>query len=545
MDPTTSLSTWSEYFCLKKNKLKWTSTLADLKAFLLDEEKAANSSWRSPSGGTWVFESDQLKVTWHSKSENISFEGASDKHLAERIISLLARADDKRVKANPVEAELSLVKSIEINEAEPVKSIEINETGDKNDLGVNNSMNEVIMTSTVVDLDLPLSNDGLNDEIIINHEEAITQAENTRSKTCVQSVPQDLHTANTSLNPSGGIDESHGCDSEMRLLRLRFERFTDNVTNKLTNLANEISNIVENKPYSIVVLESLIDEHKKEKVELSKANEELKEQNTGMSHTISDLHNSIDALQNEKASLLSIIRLLQSESTVNTNANHSHSAYQKVSYGKSSNSNREADKNASKFPDISSTNKFSWLTVEDTVEVNDSNVSSQSSDDECSAFECKLNDDKCKSKRPLNSRAPRKQIKEFQKYHHERSDDQEKSPKDITRTKSTKRKQLHRNRTEASTNLPSSSKPSDYHTSSQNTGGVSERHMKGNIKTKRNTVIVGDSIIKYVKGWELSNPTQRVTVKSFSGANLEDMDDFINPILRQLLQSNFKLAIAH
>ena len=150
MDPTNSLSTWSDYFCLKKNKLKWTSTLADLKAFLLDEEKAANSSWRSPSGGTWVFESDQLKVTWHSKSENISFEGASGKDLAERIISLLTRADDERVKANPVEAEL--VKSIEINEAEPVKSIEINESGDKNknDLGVNNSMNEVTMISTVV-----------------------------------------------------------------------------------------------------------------------------------------------------------------------------------------------------------------------------------------------------------------------------------------------------------------------------------------------------------------------------------------------------------
>ena len=162
------------------------------------------------------------------------------------------------------------MKSIEINEAEPVKSIEINESGDKNknDLGVNNSMNEVIMTSTVVGL--PLSNKGWNEEISTNHEEVITQAENTRSKTCVQSVPQDLHTANTSLNPSGGIDESHGCDSEMRLLRLTFERFADNVTNKLTNLANEISNIEENKPYSIVVLESLIDEHKKEKAELFK-----------------------------------------------------------------------------------------------------------------------------------------------------------------------------------------------------------------------------------------------------------------------------------
>ena len=198
MDPTTTLSIWYDYFCLKRNKLKWSSTLADLKAFLHDdinEETAANSSWRSPSGGTWVFENDQLKVTWHSKSENISFEGASGKDLAERITSLLTRVDDERVKANPVEAEL--VKSIEINEAEPVKSIEINESGDKNDLGVNNSMNAAIMTSAVVDL--PLSNEGLNEEIFINHEEAITQAENTRSKTGVQSVPQDLHTANKSL----------------------------------------------------------------------------------------------------------------------------------------------------------------------------------------------------------------------------------------------------------------------------------------------------------------------------------------------------------
>ena len=52
-------------------------------------------------------------------------------------------------------------------------------------------------------------------------------------------------------------------------------------------------------------------------------------------------------------------------------------------------------------------------------------------------------------------------------------------------------------------------------------------------KAKRNTVIVGDSIIKYVKGWELSNATERVTVKSFSGATVDDMKDFIKPILRK------------
>ena len=50
---------------------------------------------------------------------------------------------------------------------------------------------------------------------------------------------------------------------------------------------------------------------------------------------------------------------------------------------------------------------------------------------------------------------------------------------------------------------------------------------------KCNTVVVGDSIIKYVKGWELSEATEQATVKSFSGASLQDMRDFIKPILRK------------
>ena len=51
--------------------------------------------------------------------------------------------------------------------------------------------------------------------------------------------------------------------------------------------------------------------------------------------------------------------------------------------------------------------------------------------------------------------------------------------------------------------------------------------------TKTDTVIVGDSMIKYVKGWEMSSATNRVTVKSFSGATIEDMLDYMKPILRK------------
>jgi hypothetical protein len=50
---------------------------------------------------------------------------------------------------------------------------------------------------------------------------------------------------------------------------------------------------------------------------------------------------------------------------------------------------------------------------------------------------------------------------------------------------------------------------------------------------KLNVVIAGDSIVKYVKGWELSNRSQRVTIKSFAGTSVEDMGDFVKPLLRK------------
>lgn len=51
---------------------------------------------------------------------------------------------------------------------------------------------------------------------------------------------------------------------------------------------------------------------------------------------------------------------------------------------------------------------------------------------------------------------------------------------------------------------------------------------------KNETVVVaGDSIIKYVKGWELSNAERKVSVKSFSGATVNDMSDFLKPTVRK------------
>ena len=46
-------------------------------------------------------------------------------------------------------------------------------------------------------------------------------------------------------------------------------------------------------------------------------------------------------------------------------------------------------------------------------------------------------------------------------------------------------------------------------------------------EAKTSVIVAGDSMIKYVKGWELSTGKQNVSVKSFSGATVNDMTDNI------------------
>ena len=46
-------------------------------------------------------------------------------------------------------------------------------------------------------------------------------------------------------------------------------------------------------------------------------------------------------------------------------------------------------------------------------------------------------------------------------------------------------------------------------------------------------VIAGDSIVQHVPGWELSSANRRVSVKAFSGASIEDMEDYLKPISRK------------
>ena len=50
---------------------------------------------------------------------------------------------------------------------------------------------------------------------------------------------------------------------------------------------------------------------------------------------------------------------------------------------------------------------------------------------------------------------------------------------------------------------------------------------------KKLVFIAGDSIIRHVQGWDLSTNDRHVVVKSFSGARIADMDDYLRPLLRK------------
>ena len=50
---------------------------------------------------------------------------------------------------------------------------------------------------------------------------------------------------------------------------------------------------------------------------------------------------------------------------------------------------------------------------------------------------------------------------------------------------------------------------------------------------KKVTVFAGDSIIKNLHGLQLSDMNNPVVVKSFAGAVIEDMEDYLKPVIRK------------
>ena len=133
-------------------------------------------------------------------------------------------------------------------------------------------------------------------------------------------VPTNLHKVSNecgehvnTTNPPRDTYNKYKCDSEISVLKAKFESFAENVSSKFQALTKEVADIKENKVYSIIILENTVHELKKEKYDLIKANNDLREKNEVLHQKISDSNSTVQRLEDEKQSLITTLKLVQKE----------------------------------------------------------------------------------------------------------------------------------------------------------------------------------------------------------------------------------------
>ena len=263
-------------------------------------------------------------VTWQMKSENIYFEGEKSTALEEQVkaqIESKLESGNAELMSDSEQQQQSVDDSTLSSRGEPDTSVSNDIHIKENDAGRREpietfwaSNNEkYIANEAVMDQDLKRDEDH-------SHKECSKYA-NSPNATLLgrPSTFDNPRIAETkySFNSRGSANKTYTnystYDPEIIMLKYKFEKFTDNVVTRLDELAFEINVVKENKPYSVVTLEGVIDELKKEKAELFRKNEALRESNNNMQQTISQLSQTKKQLEEEKSSLITAIKIIQND----------------------------------------------------------------------------------------------------------------------------------------------------------------------------------------------------------------------------------------
>lgn len=525
-------------FYLKKGKLKWSGTLEDLKSMVLteiSEEIAESTSWRSPSGGTWLFESEILSVTWHSKSQNVYFKGENGDDLTQRIYSFinqkLVENDNTVTSSNSTETELAMFsqnslasKNEDKNDASEIKDISSDEGAcESEDVRINAKKPEDISTK-----------EGYQDKVLNRHFELrnnfIHEVQSSRVETNTNlSTSSNLHIEETNLHrapqssiPLGG-PSNYNPEFEIGALKSKLESFAEKVTNKLDDLAIEINDIKENKPYSIVVLESRVDDLKREKLELCKTNDELCKENTTMKHTIADLRSTNKNLENEKASLLTALQIIQNElNQVNKFEKENASLIAENNQLKD-----EISKYNGQIKDLEN-EKQSLTTVIKTLqeEAQWNYVNRHKGNKREHNYQCKYSTNEMKSNKVKNQSHNRYIV--LSDCESTTDDEIMENVKSTTTSPTIKEpsKQSQKNH-----NKNQMSKEDDNNNERKQSEGPARSTKKANTT---NTIIIGDSMIKHLDSRRLkrsSKTPRKISTETYRGSTIGDMKHHIKPCL--------------
>ena len=259
---------------------------------------------------------------------------------------------------------------------------------------------------------------------------------------------------------------------ESRLLKLT-EDFLENtlaINNTLLDHTNQLNGLKNDEKVKLSALE-------KENHELKVENSALEERINNLSYILADLQGKVKHAEEEKASLITVIRLLNNNQVPNDRVAEQIDANLAVDQDQLNRTSEHLQ------PNIPVNNSFMVLNVEETNTVND--------EPSISVYSKQQHTIQTKNV-PTN-----KQNVSHSKHPNKR----------------------HENQTKGKVG--------------DNTKDKQEIPQNNKDQNKRKIIIAGDSIIQHVHGWELSNENCNVAGKSFCGSKIEDMQDYLKPLIRR------------
>ena len=224
--------------------MKWIGSLEDQIALVLtqiDEETAEATTWRSPSGGKWIFEFKPLMVSWQMKSENIYFEGEKSVALEEQIKTYMERRKLASGNDEPIsECKQLFSDDSDLNEAILNLSNECDDGLSKLDENSASNSKNYIAKNSVINQD-KRGKDSLQDECPKHTNSPDANSPDANSPDAnFPSRPSTMTETKEPFNRWGPVNaySSYSTyDPEIIMLKSKFERLTEQVATRLDELA--------------------------------------------------------------------------------------------------------------------------------------------------------------------------------------------------------------------------------------------------------------------------------------------------------------------
>lgn len=330
-----------------------------------------------------------------------------------------------------------------------------------------------------------------------------------QSKSYAKNLHTDLKSTNNDLHIQSqkddlSIKKSSKTDTEVNLLRSKLDSFSENVNRKLEALTNEVYAIKENKSFSILVLEDVNNDLKKEKIELTKQIEELREKYLNLHHTTSNLRAKVFELENDKSSLMTALRLSHQENELLAKRIND----QKIFNGNKLTSatslqDHLAEGDEARGRDYISAERGSHKTPTTTIPM----VKTSNQYAALNNSVCDISDDVNTSVQLI----------------HEKTTWHQQSNQPNTGNKEKERNDKKREEKKGN--------PSQQHGAAASPNSSPKSAVENNNPV---TIIVGDSMIKGLRPDKISRSVKhKVQVKSFPGSTVEDLSDYIKPSLKR------------